>query len=414
MLRLHQAAISLTSKTRIGPSLRPAMYLASRRHFSSELNPRSVYEDSKGLIRNYFDVKLAAGIAVLAAGVWYYFSEDNVSRITRAFEAGELVYNKIADEHKIHRPEVVAEIKSLFLQPSETHAYFLIVGETGTGKTTAILDAVSDLKVPRGVVYFMAPAFSDHFVSNLARKLNYDPNALDFFATLKKRITGRTEEVPKVDLSILLQHLEQAAQAFKAKHGRQPVLIIDAADFIAKRRPDLMQTLQDFAKTEADAKRLRVIFASSEGSVLPLMTASASIKRASIIEIGDISDEQALKYLQSFQVPDDRAIDAVANITGGRLIDLVQYKSAYSKYKSNADYRKPFDEDIKSALVRLQFQKDHDLFEALKSGPVGTSAALSYVTAEQLAYLLKHNVLAQHADRSLSFHSRVVKTFFGN
>jgi hypothetical protein len=388
------------------------MYLASRRNFSPELNPRSVYEDSKGPIRNYFDVKLAAGIAVLAAGVWFYFSEDNVSRIIRAFEAGELVYNKIADEHKIHRPEVVAEFKTLFLQPSED-TYFLIVGETGTGKTTAILDAVSDLKVPRGVVYFMAPAFPDHFVSNLARKLNYDPHALDLAGTLKRWITGRSQDVAKVDFSTLRKHLVEAAQAFKAKHGRQPVLIIDAADFIAKGDPQLMQRLQNFAKTEADAKRLRVFFA-NEGSVLPLMAASSSIKRARIIEIGDIPDEQALKYLQSFQVPDDRAIDAVANITGGRLIDLVQYKSAYSEYKSNADYREPFDNNIQSTLVRLNFQKDHALFEALKSGAVSTSAAKAKVTAEQLAYLLKHNVLAQHADWSLSFHSRVVKTFFGN
>jgi hypothetical protein len=362
------------------------------------------------MFHKHITLKATAGLVVLGACFWYYHSEDNVTRIIRAFEVGKLGYEKIPNKFKVDRPDVVAKIKTLFEPTKTPYSYFLIVGETGTGKSTAIREAVSELEVPRGVVYFMSPESPRYFTLGLAKILNYDPYALDLFGTLKRRITGRSEAVPQTDFQVLRDDLTKAAEKYKAKHGRQPVLIIDAADFIAKRDPALMLEIQDFAKTEADASRLRIVFASNEDSTLPLMTASSSIERARIVEIGDITDEQAINYLKVFNVPEDRAIDAVANIIGGRLIDLVQYASSYSmftKFKSNADYRKPFDIGIRSTLVDLNLRKDHSLFDALKSGPVAVDTAKTKVSAEQL-------VLAQHADQTLSFHSRVVETFFRN
>jgi len=102
-------------------------------------------------------------------------------------------------------------------------------------------------------------------------------------------------------------------------------LVIDAADFIAKRDPVFMKKLQDFAKTNADRGTLRVVFVTNEDSTLPLMMGSSSIERGKVIEISDITDQSAVDYLLRRGVPEDRAKDAVKNITGGRLIELNNY-----------------------------------------------------------------------------------------
>ena len=133
-----------------------------------------------------------------------------------------------------------------------------------------------------------------------------------------------------------------------------------------------------------------------------------------MIEVGDITDEDALDYLLRHGVPKERALDAVTNITGGRLIRLNNYRNYYSHFKSNAEYRDQFDIDTDTALKRLKLPKDHPLFISalLKSGRLRLDDAEGLLPPDQLAELLKRNVIAQHADKTLTFHSRVEETSF--
>ena len=84
-----------------------------------------------------------------------------------------------------------------------------------------------------------------------------------------------------------------------------------------------------------------------------------------VIEVGDITDEQALAYLLRHKVPKERAVDAVANITGGRLIRLNNYRNNYVAFPTNAECRKLFDVDTSTALLRLKLPMDHPFFKSL-------------------------------------------------
>ena len=243
-----------------------------------------VLESAKKVVFKYWALK--AALAVGGAGVLYlwYTSEDNINRMMRAFELGKIDVKPIPATFKVDRPDVVQRIQAI-LQPTpedKKYNYFVVVGGTGTGKSTAIREAVSGLPSPRGAIYCDAPPDPAVLAVALAEAVDYDPNTIDLFGRLKRLISLRTEEVPKVELNALLRELARLAVAYEAKHGRQPVLVIDAADFIAKRDPVLMRSLQDFAKGQADKDGIRIVFASCEGPTLPLMMASSSIERGKV------------------------------------------------------------------------------------------------------------------------------------
>jgi hypothetical protein len=83
-------------------------------------------------------------------------------------------------------------------------------------------------------------------------------------------------------------------------------LVLDGAERIAKARPSFLTELQGFAKREADAGKLRVVFESSGDLVLTSMMAQSGYSRAlSPIEVGDVNDSDAVAYLTTTGV--DRA-----------------------------------------------------------------------------------------------------------
>ncbi len=65
----------------------------------------------------------------------YYTHTQRIPRIIEAFENGGEA--DIPFEF-IDRPEVIASIKQMILRPEKTFVYYLIVGEHGVGKTTAL------------------------------------------------------------------------------------------------------------------------------------------------------------------------------------------------------------------------------------------------------------------------------------
>ena len=96
-----------------------------------------------------------------------------------------------------------------------------------------------------------------------------------------------------------------------------------------------------------------------------------------MIEIGDLPDDKAVKYLTDRGVSKEHAQDAVANILGGRLIRLHKYAKHWTPSTSNAEYRKGFDTMTGSAIEDA-----------------------------------KKNVLSAHDKGIYTFHSLVVETYF--
>ena len=79
-----------------------------------------------------------------------------------------------------------------------------------------------------------------------------------------------------------------------------PVFIIDGVKLIAKVNKSVFVHLIYRAKYLANLSTLRVIFVSSEGSVMPLVNGTSSKTRNAIIEIADISNKEVEMYLAQY------------------------------------------------------------------------------------------------------------------
>ena len=157
------------------------------------------------------------------------------------------------------------------------------------------------------------------------------------------------------------------------------MLVIDAADNVAKTNPVFFNDLQDFAKVCADAGSLRIIFVSSEGAALPLMHLSSAWSRMlkPPYEVPDIGSEEAVAFLVRRGLDRSRAVEAVRDITGGRFSLL-----------------------------------HHPLFRELCTSKITTiNAAIALLSRDKIDALLKANILAAHPDGTYTTHARHVEVF---
>ena len=429
LLRLSRSTAPLRASTRapLRASLASAAAGAPRPLPSSQGDPLG--DRAFAWFRRYLAIRAAVygvgGLAVLGGALygWSVWSEAAVRRsMLRTFEdGGRPGWERGFDDSNadVARPELVAELAAL-LRPEVAREYVVVVGETGTGKSTAVRQAVRQLPWPKGVVYFDAPELLPKFGMRLAKTVGFSTETLDPWGAARRWLSGlsKTESDPKLKEEplatwlVVQDALEEVAAQYLTKHGRPVTLVIDAADLIAKHDDKFFLRLQDFAKKCADNKSMTVAFVSSEGTVLPLLTESSAFSRAHApFEVGDIPDADAVEYLTKRGVPRERAQVAVRTITGGRLWLLNYYVGAHLT-KSDEAILREFQIDTRTIVNRQHLPTDHVLFRQLLDGPVHKDTAVTLVGKPVLDALVKANVLAVHPDRSHTFHSRHVVTFF--
>jgi hypothetical protein len=362
---------------------------------------------------------VGVGIGMLAAGEYLWGEESKHRNMMKVFEKGGTTRFELPLEH-IDRPDVVAELKVL-LRPEESDKYGVVIGEHGTGKSTAVRDAIMELEEPKGVVYFSCPEVLKDFGQDMAAAVGYKFVAWDFIGGWRRRLSGvngsedpvPSSDEPLASYRVLRRALKKTARAYKKKHKRPLVLVIDAADRVAKKDPDFFFTLQDFAKDCADEGILRVVFVSSEGVALPMLQSSSAWSRAlRPVEIGEISDEDAVKYLESRGVRRDEALDAVKTITGGRF-SLLTDKATYNG-KSNEEWLVELERGIRDRLKTKNIQILHTCFRSLLAGQAMSKESLleNKLSSSDIEYLLKENILSLHSNGTYSFQARYVQKFF--
>nr|CAG8568349.1 3407_t:CDS:2 [Entrophospora candida] len=215
------------------------------------------------------------------------------------FKKGKIDLKDFDQSMLIKRETLENEMKSI-LQPSLGGCYCLIVGEHGTGKIALIRKTILNLQEPKGVVLFECPTDAKAFATNLAKHLN----CFTWHA-------GQEEHLEYHTWNLLQEHLIKTAFCYMEEYKRPMVLVLDQVDRIAKRDQEFLGILQDFAKDCADKHALVIIFVASEGLVPQLMRSIIPL------EVGDISDEEAVKLLKDSGTDQKTAKDAVKYLTGG-------------------------------------------------------------------------------------------------
>ena len=177
-----------------------------------------------------------------------------------------------------------------------------------------------------------------------------------------------------------------------------------------------MGELQDFAKDCADNGNLRVVFISNDGLALPLMMARSSWSRADDpYEIGEIPDDQAVKFLMMNGILEDVAKRAVANLTGGLFGALNKFVTSSTKGTTYEQLVEQRDSALDSKLFDLEISVNNALFRHLvKHRSIRTNEARRVIgmKKDQLEFLLKNNILVVQPNETYTFHDRHIATWF--
>lgn len=100
------------------------------------------------------------------------------------------------------------------------------------------------------------------------------------------------------------------------------MLCIDGVDLLAKRLKrdkKLCNALISLAKLMANTNKLKVVLITSEGAIMPFLEEFSAANRSLVYEIGDLDEEQAMRYLLGKNMRQDTA-KKVVSCVGGRLV----------------------------------------------------------------------------------------------
>ena len=183
---------------------------------------------------------------------------------------------------------------------------------------------------PKGVIYVELKGLKENhsFVSEMISQLGLKVKPTGIIDLLLGYLSSSYishHQLPGdswASVDYIFEILIRASKMHKLKHHQMPVMFIDGCDASAKGNATGFERLVYLAKVLINDKTLRVVFISSEGSIIPEIQKSSAIYKCSTIqEIGDITGEEALDYVYCSDVPVNVA-KGIVKMFGGRFAHL--------------------------------------------------------------------------------------------
>lgn len=303
-------------------------------------------------------------------------------------------------------------IKGYITPSAGSRGYPLIIGEHGTGKTCLIKLAAESIENPTGIIYVDTPNIltsPSKFAKAMQEVLGWKPDP----------VIDTPESLQNPSFDDIWGAFVRAAVKYQVNNKTIPVLIIDNANRLAEKQPELFDEIQDEAKRLTDERIATIVFVSSEGHVPRRMMERSSWSRAgAIVEVGDVTKEEALEYLRLRGVKDMQALQ-IYELVGGRMIHL--------KYAADEiiDQGKSLEAVRKSEFARVKKQLDsagllydgHEtggtvIRKLLDEGSISYDDYIRLIGYKNGDVLLERNVFAVHyiSDR-ITFQSTIVQQF---
>jgi hypothetical protein len=355
---------------------------------------------------------MALGGALFLGTFWYQESEGCITNEMRnVFESGGAPgWNGVGRGHDmlLERPALMADLHALFMPGINEHLYHVIIGNEGTGKTTAIRGALLSLASPKAVVYCNVGS-AKSFVVDLAKAVGYRPS-FSVRARIWRWIEGEKINTPTVTWVKLKSKLDEVAKIT----SKPLVIVLDSADRLFEEDPAFFSELQRDAKDAADNGSPIYVFVLTKGRGLALLRSHSEWSRAALpFEVRDVADDEAVKLLRAKHkhMQPEEAEEAVRTITGGRFHLLYSFPAPSSK--TIEVYRSQKFDATKAALNTIGLSYTHPFFARLSSSTsILGSTATAQLEEGQLSKLLEKNILSVRADGSYAFNSRHVESFF--
>ena len=329
---------------------------------------------------------------------------------------------------RIFFPHTLGEIKEHSARETPSMSLFgLLVGPSGTGKTVAITHLCNQF--PQGIMYCEVReplAFPETLAAEVGMKLGTS-GLFDLVLSHISTEYALYHKIPQDSfqaLNYVISTIQKSAKVFKKAYGYAPTLFIDGADLLAKNDEKFTRHLISHAKILSNEKILRIVLISSEGSVIPLLGDSSHMNRsAKLMEVGDISDEEAIKFLNK-HIESEQLCEKLVAYIGGRFAYLQQCIGLYEYYGIDISSANVL-ELIKKDLFSLKRQKQYIAIE--KTKPLSTEVlknisqkqsvnmkdilfAITHTDTDDVIRvideLIKVNVLRYTIDGSLEFHGR--------
>ncbi|CAG8808529.1 5112_t:CDS:2, partial [Gigaspora margarita] len=310
-------------------------------------------------------------------------------------------------------------------KPDKDHSYYhVICGEHGTGKTT--LARMEAKNVGRGVIYVDVPPDFEDLGKSFGKAINmFFLEDISIISLLVRKffLTGSESAISSYQWRRVKEVFRRISEEYQEKHKKPTVIIYDNVSQLIPENSKVLDILQDEAKRSADEGTYVAVFVTNEGSVLHRMESHSSWSRAKqpVVEVGDLSEEESMKYLIEKRKIAEVDARKIYELVGGRVVEL---KSVADDFLFGQSFKV-----IKQTILNETEKKfqSAQLLPGDKYYEIGKNIIRDLLSSKELRFLefkkffsngeglnevLKSNIFAYHPSKNtVTFRSQSVECY---